>query len=310
MKNPSVDVIVIGGSFSGLSAALALARSGRSVLVFDDNDACNKSSERAYNILTNDGLSPAEIKSKAIADVISYQLAAFKTDTVTEISVSNTLAVTTTGGIVYTAKAILLCTGLADVIPDIPGFAECWGKSIIHCPYCHAYEQQARHVGMVGYTSDDIALAGLLKTWNKEVTLFTDGHPVSAEQRALLGKQQIAFITKSISGVRHIEGQLNALEFHDETLLDIKDIFINPTATQRSPIAQSAGCELIASNLIKIDDFHRTTVEGIYAAGDCCTPFRAISIAIASGTKAGIFVHQDLHRMHLKGLPNSQPAGS
>lgn len=294
-----IDVIIVGGSFSGLSAALALARSGRRVFVFDDNNACNKSSEKAYNILTNDGLSPAEIKFKAIADVVKYKLAEFYATTIARVSPGYPPEVTTTDEETYTAKAILLCTGMADVIPDIPGFTECWGKSIIHCPYCHAYEQQARHVAMLGHTDDDLALASLLKTWNKDVTLLTNGHPISPGSQESLKKQDISLLTKPISGLRHTDGQLHAVEFNDSTSFAVKDIFVNPISVQRSPVAESAGCELLDGSLIKIDDFHRTTVKGIYAAGDCCTPFRTISAAIASGTKAGIFIHQDLHKIKL-----------
>lgn len=298
MESPLVDVIIVGGSFSGLSAALALARSGRLVFVLDDNDACNKNSEKAYNILTNDGLSPADIKRKAIADVTKYKRASFHSTTASQISAGNLLTVKTADGTSYMSRAVLLCTGVIDIVPNIPGFAECWGKSIIHCPYCHAYEQQARHVGMFGYTADDIALAGLLKTWNKEVTLLTDGHQVSPPQQEILKKQQIALITKPVTALRHSDGKLISVEFDNGTF-DVRDIFVNPVATQRAPLAESAGCELLENSLIKIDDFHRTTVEGIYAAGDCCTPFRTISTAIASGTKAGIFIHQDLHKTHL-----------
>lgn len=301
-----VDVIIVGGSFSGLSAALALARSGRRVLVFDDNDACNKSSEKAYNILTSDGMSPAEIKLKAIADVTKYKLAEFHPATIVRVSAGSPPTVATTDGETYTAKAILLCTGMADIIPDIPGFAECWGKSIIHCPYCHAYEQHARHVAMLGHTDDDLALASLLKTWNKDVTLLTNGHPVPPDPQELLAKQHIFLLTKSISSLRHTAGQLHAVEFDDGTSFEVKDIFVNPLSVQRSPVAESAGCELLDGGLIKIDDFHRTTVEGIYAAGDCCTPFRTISTAIASGTKAGIFIHQDLHKKQLTRLLHNE----
>ncbi|MFC3199994.1 NAD(P)/FAD-dependent oxidoreductase [Parapedobacter deserti] len=302
VNNLSADVIIIGGSFAGLSAALALARSGRSVAVFDNDDACNKSSEKAYNILTNDGLSPQEIKSKAIKNVMNYKSASFYTKTVSRIAEGDPLSIETVDGATYSSKAALLCTGMADIIPDIPGFADCWGKSIIHCPYCHAYERQARHVSMFGHTEEDIVLAGLLKTWNKDVTLLTNGHPVLAEQHELLQKQQITIKTQSISALCHNDGQLRAVAFDDGTSFEVKDIFVNPAAVQRSSIGESAGCELLENQLIKIDDFHRTTVTGVYAAGDCCTSFRTISIAIASGTKAGIFIHQDLHKMHLKKL--------
>ncbi|MBK1440498.1 NAD(P)/FAD-dependent oxidoreductase [Parapedobacter sp. ISTM3] len=302
MESPLFDVLVVGGSFSGLSAALTLARSGRRLLIVDDDAPCNKTSEKAYNLLTNDGLSPHEIKAKAIADVRKYPSAHFSPGTVAEIAVGSPFLVKTTGGQAYRSQTVLLCTGMADIIPDIPGFAACWGKSIIHCPYCHAYEQQASHVAMFGNSDDDVALAGLLKTWNKGVTLLTNGRPLSTDQQQLLDKQQLSVITAPVSGLRHHDGRLLAVLFDGHEPFNVRDLFVNPLAKQHSPLAEQSGCELIENGLIRVDDFHRTTVPGIYAAGDCCTAFRTISTAIASGTQAGIFIHQDLHKNYLKAL--------
>ena len=139
----SFDVLIIGGSYAGLSAAMVLGRSLRYTLLIDGGDPCNKRTPHAHNIITHDGEPPLEIAAKAREQVLAYEHAGRVEDQATELTGEDgAFTVGTATGASYTARKLVFATGLHDGLPDIPGVQECWGKTAIHCPYCHGYEHR------------------------------------------------------------------------------------------------------------------------------------------------------------------------
>ena len=135
------DVIVIGGSYAGLSASMALGRSLRSVLIIDSGKPCNRTAPHSHNFITQDGEPPATIAQKAKAQVLVYPTIQFVADTVQSAQKEkNLFRIKTEANVEFTAKKLLFTTGIRDLMPDLPGFADCWGISVIHCPYCPGYE--------------------------------------------------------------------------------------------------------------------------------------------------------------------------
>src|SRR5689334_3705559 len=150
MKQPAnFDVIIIGGSYAGLATAMALGRALRNVLVIDGGNPCNKQTPHSHNFLTNDGKTPKEIASLAKQQVRMYSTVSFLDGFATAgLKTTSGFEVQTQAGEVFTSKKLVFATGIRDVMPSIPGFAESWGISVLHCPYCHGYEVRHQKTGI------------------------------------------------------------------------------------------------------------------------------------------------------------------
>ncbi|RZL39781.1 MAG: NAD(P)/FAD-dependent oxidoreductase, partial [Pedobacter sp.] len=165
------DVIIIGGSYTGLSAALALGRAKRNILIVDAGKPCNRQTPHAHNFLTHDGDRPAEISAQAKVEVLQYPTVKLIDGTVNAAKkITGGFSVVVNELISYSSRKLLIATGLKDVFPNIKGFAECWGISVIHCPYCHGYEVSGEKIGLL--MNGDIAyeMAKNVNHWNKDLT--------------------------------------------------------------------------------------------------------------------------------------------
>lgn len=289
------DVIIIGGSFAGLSAAMALGRSRRKVLIIDSNQPCNKNTPHSHNFITHDGDKPAEVKQQALKQVLAYDTVSLQEDSVVSATASGTgFSVSTGEGQTFSAGKLLFATGLKDNLPEIPGFRECWGISLIHCPYCHGYEVRDTPLGIVA--NGDIALhyIELLVNWSKDLRLFTNGpSELSEEQLASLEKHQVKMIETPIKELHHGNGYMKTVELLNGDTVAINTLFTRSDAVQHSSLPADLGCEL-KNGLIVVDQLQHTSIPGIYAAGDNSNMFRALSVAVAAGTTAGASINRDL----------------
>src|SRR5690606_24367400 len=142
------EVIIIGGSYAGLSAAMALGRALRHVLIIDGGQPCNKQTPHSHNFITQDGKTPKEISSLAKQQVEEYETIKFyKGLAANATKTDKGFKITTDTNDTFTAKKLIFATGLKDIMPGIIGFAECWGISVNHCPYCHGYEYRNKNTG-------------------------------------------------------------------------------------------------------------------------------------------------------------------
>ena len=289
------DVIIIGGSIAGLSAALTLGRALRTVLVVDGCAPCNRTSPFSHNFITHDGNTPADIVASAKEQVMQYPTVSFCTDQVVDAKKENELFhVVTESGKVFHAKRLLLCTGLTDVMPDIPGFADCWGISILHCPYCHGYEIKGEPTAVMANGEAAFHVAMLIYNWTPHITVLTNGiSQLRQQETEKLQELGVRIIEDEIESVLHNDGNLAAIRCKGGEELAIGAMYASIPFRQQSPLAENLGCKMTSKGHIEVDAQSRTSVEGIYAAGDSTAEHRAISVAAASGTVAGFTINFD-----------------
>lgn len=211
------EVIIIGGSYAGLSAAMALGRSLRRVLVIDSGLPCNRQTPHSHNFLTQDGNTPFEISSLAKQQVEAYKTVIFYDGIATSgTKTEDRFEITTHTNDRFTAKKLIVATGISDEMLDIKGFDKCWGISIIHCPYCHGYEYRQYNTGIITNGDNALHLASLASNLTDQVTLLTNGEAdFSSEQLAKLARHHIQIIETNITAFEHQNGQLQQAVFED-----------------------------------------------------------------------------------------------
>ncbi len=294
--NNKYDVIIIGGSYSGLSAAMSLGRALRNILVIDSGNACNKQTPQSHNFITHDGETPAEISAKAKRQVLEYNTVSFINGKVINASKKeNSFDVETEKGEMFHAKKLLFATGVTDIMPDIKGFSECWGISVLHCPYCHGYEFKTETTGILANGDMGFEFCKLIYNWTKNLILFTNGtSTLTKEQHEILTEKNIVIIENDITSIEHKDGYVQHLACKDGTKHKVKALYARPSFKQHCDLPKKLGCELTEQGYLVVDLFQKTTLHGVYAAGDCTTMFRAVSKAVSEGTTAGAMVNKEL----------------
>lgn len=283
------EVLIIGGSYAGLSAAMALGRSLRQVLVIDSGQPCNRFTPHSHNFITHDGEAPAEIARKARQQVERYETVHFHQGQAVEGRKTETgFEVKTQAGEAFFSKKLVFATGLQDVLPDIPGLADCWGKTALHCPYCHGFEVRKQPTAVFGNGSYGYDFGKLISQWTDDLTLLTNGEStLSEEQTAKLQKHGIRIVETEISHFEQKDGELKAVVFKDKTSLPLHAMYLRPKSVQHCDIPSQLGCELTEMGTLKVDMMQKTTVLGVFACGDNMSMGRAVAAAVATGMLAG-----------------------
>ncbi len=295
-NNRHFDLIIVGGSYSGMAAGMALGRALRQVLIIDSGSPCNRQTPNSHNFITQDGKTPKEILALARQDVQRYDTITFVNDLATNgIKTENGFDIQTASGGTFSAKKILFASGIKDIMPDIEGYAECWGISVLHCPYCHGYEVRNAKTGILGNGEYGFEFSKLISNWTQELTLFTNGpSTLTAKQSAEIQKHNIKIVETEIEKLEHSNGYLQHIIFKNGTKYSIKAIYANSQFEQHCTIPKILGCELTEQGYIKIDPFQRTTVPGIYASGDNSNRMRTLANAVAMGTTAGMMANKEI----------------
>ena len=290
------EVIIIGGSYSGLSAAMALGRASRNVLIIDSGKPCNKQTPHSHNFITHDGETPAAISAKAKEQVLRYPTVTFVNGkAIKAIKTQNGFGLATQDGKNFTAKKLLIATGVKDVMPAIEGFAQCWGISVIHCPYCHGYEVKDQKTALMANGSMAEHFLPVLLQWTKELTLLTNGKAeLSDAFLAKLTQHNVALIETEIKSIQHTNGYMESVTLVDGTHHNFKAMYAKIPSVQHTFIPEDLGCAINEQGYIVVDDFKKTTVEGVFASGDCTTMMRAVAMAIESGMKAATMINNEM----------------
>lgn len=290
----TVEVAIIGGSFSGLSAALSLVRSLRKIIVFDSERPCNKTTPASHNFITHDGESPDSIRTKAITDLKKYPNFKLQLGEVETIEKTEKGFLLKGNGFspIQTDK-IIFATGLKDILPEIPGFAESWGKSVIHCPYCHGYEFVGNKTGLWMNEPGIFEHSNFLKHWTKELTIYTNG-PIQfpKEEQSKLENEGIQIVTDLVEALVHQKGQISAIKLKSGKENHIDALYTRLPMVQHSKLPEEIGCKLLPSGHLEVTNFYETNVPGVYAVGDMSSMFRSVANAVHSGNIAGAMLNR------------------
>lgn len=290
------DAIIIGGSYSGLSAAMALGRSLRDVLIIDSELPCNRQTPHSHNFLTQDGRTPTEISSLAKQQVDRYETVQFHADfAVNGRKTEEGFEIEMQSGKFFSGKKLIFATGIKDIMPDIKGFSACWGISVIHCPYCHGYEFRHQKTGILANGNKAFHLGSLVNNLTGQITVLTSGKAdFDVGQIEKLNKHKIEIVETKISEIEHENGQVKNVIFNDGSKMAFDVVYAAIPFTQHSDLPVSIGCELTEQGYIRTDGFQKTTIQGVFACGDNSSMMRSVASAVSTGNVTGAMVNKEL----------------
>lgn len=296
MEQKNFDVIIVGGSYSGLSAAMSLGRSLRQVLVIDSGLPCNRQTPHSHNFITQDGEKPAMISAKAKLQVEIYKTVQFYSGLAVQVKKNeNSFEVSTESGAVFSSRKVLFATGVKDLLPEIKGFSDCWGISVLHCPYCHGYEVKSEKTAIIANGEMGFEYAKLISNWTKDLRLCTNGKSeLTSVQNQILKNHGVLIVEEEIDSFEHQDGYIQKIVFNNQQKIEVKAIYSRPPFEQHCSIPENLGCEINEQGLLKVDAMQKTNVTGIFASGDCTTPMRSVAIAVSSGSFAGAVINKEL----------------
>lgn len=308
-KEADVDVVVVGGGPAGLSAALALGRAVKKVLLCDAGSRRNAAAEQVHGFVTRDGVPPAEFRRIAREQLRPYAVSVKDVGVRAIVPLDGGAAVSTgasTGdrrfevalsdGVRVTCRRVLLATGLVDDVPDLPGLREPWGHSVFACPYCHGWEVRHMRWGVLAPDDKALEFAIFLTGWTRDLIAFTNGpRSIPAELSARL---DAAGITVEPRPLRRVvpgpERRITAVELDDGTTIPRDALVLRP-AQRQVALIRELGVALNAEGLVQIDEESQTSIPGIYAAGDLTTHRQSALFGAAAGTHAAYRLNHALN---------------
>lgn len=290
---PLYDVIIIGGSYAGLSAAMALGRSLKNTLIIDNGIPCNRQTPHSHNFITQDGEKPKVIAERAREQVAQYKSIEFlNAKAIKGKKLEGKFEIQTEEGDKIFAKKLIFATGIKDLLPEIKGFTACWGISVIHCPYCHGYEFKGKKTAIMIDNEKAFHIAQLVNNLTDNITILTSGKKYFSDvQLQKLKDHHIDIIDKEVLEIVHHLGNVNAVTFTDGSQVPFDAIYASVPFIQHSQIPQELGCELNEQGYIKTDSFQMTNIEGVFACGDNTSPMRSVANAVAAGNLTGAMVN-------------------
>ncbi len=290
MKN-KYEVLIIGGGPGGLSAALTLARGGRSVAIFDHKDPRNAPAEHMQNFPSRDGTPPMEFRRLVEAELVSYGVTIHRLK-VDELKKIDDHFHVKANGSEYSGKKIVLAHGVKDILPDLPGIKEVWGKSVFLCPYCHGYEQRGKAIGMMGPEAYAHHMLPLLLGHSRDLIWFSNGEVI--QDKAPLEKLGVKLYESPVIKLHHEGIHLRAIELADGSVIG-RDILFSRFAQKLSvELGTNLGCEVNEQGYYVVNENYKTTVDGVYAVGDAVQMRQSVLLATSTGQIAGATINYEI----------------
>jgi thioredoxin reductase len=298
-KRDTYDVVVVGGGAAGLSGALLLARSRRSVLVIDGGEPRNAPAAAAHGFLSRDGINPLELLELGRAEVRGYggQLMEGRASSVARDDVGFT--VTLDDDRVVSARRLLVTTGLVDELPDVPGVRERWGRDVLHCPYCHGWEVRDQAVGILASGSRAVHMALLFRQLTSDVALFTHtAPPLTDEQAEQLAARHIRVVTGFVDSLEVVDDHLTGVRLRDGSVVPRQALVVTPRFVARSEVLTALGLRPTAhpfgGEFVAADATGLTDVPGVWVAGNITDLAASVVVAAAGGASAAAAINADL----------------
>jgi thioredoxin reductase (NADPH) len=299
MTGKTYECIIIGAGIAGLQAAIQLGRYMHDVLVIDSENGRSNLCRGYHNILGwPDGVSGQTLRElgRKQAECLGIE---FMNDLVVEAGKKDKLfLLRTRQGKEFQAKTLLLSTGIKDHIPDIKNIEPCLGISIYVCPDCDGYEVKDKHVLLLGAGSTGANLALTLTYWTKEITFIN--HDAKQLDTSLVNKLEQ-------NHIHIIHEPIKAVIAENESVF--KGVILNNGQTVKgdrgfigfggnvvhSELASLLGVERLENKHIIVNPRTKeTNVTNVWAAGDVVAHSEQVTIAMADGCQAAIWIHKRL----------------
>lgn len=295
------DVIIVGAGAAGLSAALVLGRQRRNVLVVDGGRPRNAPAAQMHMYLGRDGGAPAQLLADGRAEIEAYETVSRVSGQVTAVGgVDGAFEVTVDDGAPVTARKLLFAVGVTDVPWGIDGLAERWGTGVFHCPFCHGFETNGLTLAVLANGPDAGLAAYVADRYSDDVVLCTDGpSAVPDPMRAMLDKTGVRIVETPVAAIDGEPGSL-VLRFGDGNELIRQAVYHRAPTTPNTALTRALACEHFDDGCVRVDEFGRTTVPGVFAAGDAAhlaavpDPVTLVAPAAADGVRAAVWLEQDL----------------
>jgi thioredoxin reductase len=288
------DVVVIGGGAAGLSAGLVLSRARRRVAVVDAGAPRNSPAAHMFGFLSRDGLPPRDLLASGREEIGGYG-GHLVSGTVTEI-VRNPdgFQVLLADGHSLTTRRVLVTTGLTDELPDLPGVHERWGRDLLHCPYCHGYEVRDQPLGVLGGTPDAVEHALLVRQWSSDVVFFPHTGTITADQHEQLVARAIGVVDGIVTRLVVDDDRLHGVELDDGRVIRRAAVFVRPRLVPTTGLLVGLGCEADDNGWVVADATGRTSVPGVWVAGNAANPRAQVITAAGEGSASAIALNADL----------------
>ncbi|MFJ3582156.1 NAD(P)/FAD-dependent oxidoreductase [Streptomyces sp. NPDC090127] len=298
---PQYDVVVVGGGAAGLSAALILGRSRRRTLVVDAGEPRNAPAAHMHGYLSRDGMDPAEFLQAGRREIAAYGVewtTGQVTGAVREIGGADGFVVTVNDGRLVRARRLVVTTGLLDELPAVDGMAERWGRDVLHCPYCHGWEVRDQAFGVLAHPVLGAHQALIVAHWSPDVTLFlhTAG-PLPEEQGAQVAAAGIEVVTGEVAGLAVEDDRLTGVAMADGRVVARDVLFVGTRMTPRDGLLTALGAatrETPFGPFVAVDETGRTSVPGVWAAGNAIGAQEQVINAASGGYRAGVAINMEL----------------
>ena len=289
------DVAVIGGGAAGLSAALVLSRARRKVLVVDAGTPRNAPAAHMHGFLSRDGMPPGELLAAGRNEVKSYG-GEIVAGTVTDLVPDGRTGfwVLLADGQRISARRLLVTTGLRDELPDIPGLRDRWARDVLHCPYCHGHEVRDRRLGVIGGTPGAVRYAQIVRQWTHDLVYFTPPDTLTAAERTQLVARAIGVVEGTIEQLVIDDDQLRGVQMDDGCVVPRDALFVPPRFVPNNQLLVGLGCDVDDDGWVTTDATGRTSVPGVWAAGNVVDPRAQVITAAGAGSAAAIALNADL----------------
>ncbi len=293
------EVVVIGGGAAGLAAAVALARSRRSVLVIDAGEPRNAPADGVHNVLTREGTPPLELLKLGREELRGYGGEVREARAASMLREDDRFVVTLGDAGRVSARRVVVTTGLVDELPDVAGLRERWGHDVLHCPYCHGWEVRDRAIGVLASGPMSVHQALLFGQLSDDVTFLVNGFSLDDEARWQLDRAGIALVEGTVSAVEVEDDAICGVRLAGDRVVAVEAVVVTPRMVARSEVLASLGVETREHPMgngvqVVVDEMGLTTVPGVYAAGNVVDISAQVMGAAAAGTRVGAAVNIDL----------------